>query len=531
MTEPTQVRIKTFAPKCQCPKCGNDKLVEVRREQVYTSKGPEEARRMKCPKDGAEILCHTSEEDEKPKKCECEICHKPPQDAWIIDTEHLPEGDKVTYRCPPCAEHPVDVEYWCVFPPKPEKCKCPKCGNDDPNQFEQVGKPVALNDGQFEYTFKCKKCKEKFKCVMQDNPKCECPKCHKFNATQVGPKQKILDAGGKEIWRTKWKCNDDGEEFECEESSAKECKCDKCGATDPRTEIGRTQSPDGTAIVKWHCDSPGCGNVYECVEGKGKEGECKCPKCGKSVADFPDEFEEESPPTQTADGNTVHHYKHKPDGTSFVCTDKPGKGKHCQCPKCKSTNPSDWEEIGRRKSENGDIVKFRCKKNNCGATFECQEKPGSPCKCPTCGDGKNLEEIQREGGGNGTIVHYRCKIKGHTKHLTKCGHSPPLPNCVADCVELKKGDPKCKCPKCGAEIGTGLDVLETETVDMPEIGKKVTVKHMKCKCGHKSDKKCITGKFDGVEATECYYIDDEAPKCPHCGSHKIKVVNTEVVEK
>jgi transposase-like protein len=465
---------------------------------------------MRCNKDGSEFFCH-EKDDDTPQKCECPNCHaKPGTGLDEVKREEMPGGFLVTYKCKKCK-----IEVQCAEPPKPPECKCPKCGNNNVSEFEELTREPMADGKTFQVHYKCKKCGEEFDCLQQDGGgDCKCPTCGKFDATELS-REKAMDGPDGEVWNVRYRCNTDSTEFECMETTGKECKCPSCGSKD-HEEIGRTTGADGSVTVRFKCK--GCGTEYECVEGEGDPAECKCPKCSKHPADAPDEFETLSV-TETADGKTKTRYRHKTDGGEFECVDGPGEDEICKCPKCKKTGP--FETLSRETTADGKAtVTLKCK--NCGfQPIKCLEQPGKPCICQECNSGENLEELKRVGVGGGQVIHHKCKL-GHSKRDEKC--SAGLPDCVVCCIQMESDKPpRCECPQCHATVGKGLEQLESESVKLPD-GKTAIIRHMRCtNCGFVSGQ-CSTGKYVGVEATECISVMGEPPKCPKCGSHDIREI-------
>jgi len=506
----------TLTSPCRCPKCASEDAQLVGTIRVRSVHGEEDARHMKC-KCGNEYFCHSEEnEEDRQQDCVCDKCAtRPGSGLTEVDRKEMPGGVLVRYKCDKCGR---EVE--CLEPPEPEACKCPGCGNAD--EFEEIDRQPLADGKSFAVKYRCKKCKKVFECVLQDGGgECVCPKCNDFDAEEVS-RQKIADGPEGEVWKVRFKCRKDGEEFECQQQEGKECKCPACGSKN-RSEISRNEMTDGSSTVRFKCDD--CGKEFECHEGEGDEGECKCPKCGTSPAEKPDEFDEVER-KELADGKVKTTYKHKKDDGTFECTSGPGEGDVCKCPKCGKT--SGFEEVGRRKAANGkDIVKLKCKDD--GAVFECLETEGDPCKCPVCDSPEHLEQIKSSKKRGGSLNHHRCK-KGHKRPKGTPPCEAGIPDCVVCCIETDDGDgePGCVCPNCGASVGKGLVELGQDVVDLD--GKKAVVRHMKCTaCGYVRGK-CSTGKYDTEEATECVTVVPDAPKCPKCGSSNLKEIGRETKE-
>jgi transposase-like protein len=180
--------------------------------------------------------------------------------------------------------------------------------------------------------------------------------------------------------------------------------------------------------------------------------------------------------------------------------------------------------LERIKTATGVTLKLKC---SCGfGPFTCNETKADPCKCPECDSSDELEEIDTEKIGGGAIHHWKCKL-GHTKHLSgKC--SKGLAGCVADCVEADDDKPpECICPGCKKSDG----LVTLGTTEVVYEGQKLTIRHLKCKCGFISGK-CTepAGKFLKEEAVECISVEPEEPKCPKCGKTHFRIVKTEEVE-
>lgn len=528
--------------QCNCPKCGGKDMDKVGEEELsHPKEGPYIASKMKCRADGAIFYCKDT--TDKPQDCACPVCGAKPGRglAPIGPPEERPNGKLTHYKCDkghlppaPCQSHPAECAVHCVTPPGQDKCMCPKCGNEDPKEREEIpGSRQPMPDGKsFIVRFKCKKCGEEFECMVKDGGgECKCPTCGKFNADELPPRQKLMDGPEGEVWLVKYKCKDDGTEFERQKQECKGCKCPGCGSKD-KEEVsgGRTPNADGTATVRYHCKA--CGMEYSCIEGKPTG--CKCPDCATPVDETTGEFEvlEE---TKTADGETVVRYLHKPDGAEFTCKKKEEKMDPCRCPLCKGHN---FAEVKRRTVMKQIVVTFKCM--DCDPQglhpFDCIES--EKCFCKDCASNEFLEEVKREKLSGGDMVHYKC-TKGHLARDSPC--SLGRSDCVVCCIEAKPGPgpggAACKCPNCKATSSTrplGLRSLGPPTENIfpsPDGPVKVRINHYACdKCGYVRGE-CSTGQYTLTEAVECITPQPKLPKCPTCKSTNVSIEKTETIKK
>lgn len=323
---------------CMCPKCGkHDTVEQIGVLKVNCPKhGIEDAKQMQCTADSTIFYCHAK--DDKSGKCECPYCKTTPGKGLTEKgREKRPGGDLVKYKCDKCG-----FETECIDKPEPDSCKCPKCGEKDMKEFEEIDRKPMADGRSFDVTFKCKKCGEEFECILQDGGgKCECPECHTFEADEMS-REKVSDSpDGGEIWLVKYKCKKDGTEFECYQQNAKECKCDKCGSKKMK-EISRVDNPDGTSVVKFRCED--CGNEFECSEGKCDD-DCMCPNC-KSVNR-----------EEIGRHGEMIRFKCRDCATEYECRQgKEGPGK---CPSCGTPVDEDdpkFAKLSERELADGTVV-------------------------------------------------------------------------------------------------------------------------------------------------------------------------------